>query len=263
MLKQPDTGWTCQKCGYAPFSERSAPSSGSAGPISGASLLQVNAGAATPAPAPVVEPAVAPAPVVAPKPVAPAPPAPKTVFAYSQRQVLYERQMWVEAGKSVRFSRMIPLSVLPPGEPIRMEVMVHNTGAGPIAATYYLALTTPNLQGMRLVGETPELPGGQTFDVTQTITTALVPGDYSLTMFCLPHLPTAESGRSTGAPPLKVMDSPIPQGLAGLYSILKVRSSLVCPNCKGNLAWSYDGPGGRPRAWACGKCGYRLESGML
>ena len=255
MVKHSETGWTCQKCGYAPFAGQGGGPSPDAAPPPSAS--------------PPVPPPPRPAADAAPPPRRPpAVPAVRTVFQYAERQPHYDRQMWVEAGKGLRFSRLVPLSVLPPGEPIKMEIMVHNSGNGPLATTYYLSLTNPNLQSMRLVGESPDLAPNEAFDVTQTITTALLPGDYSLTMFCLPHPPSPPQGRPvdssrTGNPPLRVMDGSIPQGLAGLYNVLKVRTSLVCPTCRGVLLWSYEGAGGRPRAWACGRCGYRLESGML
>jgi ribosomal protein S27AE len=181
--------------------------------------------------------------------------------------------MWVEVGKGVRYSRLIPLSVLPPGETITMEVMVHNSGPSVVGATYYISLTDPNLQGMRLSGESLDLPPGAVFDITHGISTALLPGDYSLTMFCIPHPPSApatdpnamaRAQQNTAAPPpLVVMDGNIPHGLPGLYGVLKVRTSLVCPSCRGMLLWASEGVWGRPRGWACGRCGYRLETGML
>jgi hypothetical protein len=179
--------------------------------------------------------------------------------------------MWVEGGRGVRFSRLIPLSVLPPGESIMMEVFFYNSSPNVIAATYYISLSDPNLQGIRLSGETPDLAPGNVFDLTHAITTALLPGDYSVTMFCLPHPPTSTSKGADAAlknqgppPPLMMIDANIPPGLPGLYGMLKVRTSLVCPQCRGVLVWASESVwGGRPRGWSCNRCGYKLDSGIL
>lgn len=195
----------------------------------------------------------------------------RTLFPYAERQAYYDRQSWVEAGKGLRFSRIIPLSVLPPGEPVKMQVLVLNASNVPIAATYYVSLTNPNMQGLRLTGETMEIPPGHVFDVLHAITTTFLPGDYSLTLFCLPHAvagggPSARpaaGGYGPLASPLMVLDGSIPPGLPGLYGVFRVRTSVTCPSCRGALIWVQDGTGGKPRAWVCGRCGFRLDSGML
>ena len=206
------------------------------------------------------------------RPPAPVQPPPRSTFTYQERHAVYDRQMWVEGGKGVRFSRLIPLSVLPPGESIMMEVFFYNSGPSMIAATYYISLSDPNLQGIRLSGETPDLAPGNVFDLTHAITTALLPGDYSLTMFCLPHPPSAAAkninpqfaAQQQGPPPpLVMMDGNIPPGLPGLYGMLKVRTSLTCPQCQGVLVWGSESVWGRARGWSCNRCGYKLNSGIL
>ncbi len=261
MVKDHSKGWYCPKCGYAPFAEerKAAPPPVSAPPPpSGA-----------PAPAVANLPMVAPAPRSTPPLPQPIEPPPRTLFQYAERQGFYDRQSWVEAGKNVRFSRIIPLSVLPPGEPVKMQILVLNSGTAPIAATFYVSLTNPNMQGMRLSGETMEIPPGHVFDAMHAITTTFLPGDYSLTLFCLPHPVSASPPSPSGGPygpapsPLMVLDGAIPLGVPGLYGVFRVRNALTCPTCRGALIWVQDGTGGRPRAWVCGRCGFRLESGML
>ncbi len=277
MVKDRVKGWHCPKCGYAPFIEehKSTPAPSpppSAMPVPAQfSAAPPSAGQPLP-PSPGPSMTVGPAPRLTPPLPSPVEPAPRTLFQYPERQAYYDRQSWVEAGKGLRFSRIIPLSVLPPGEPVKMQVLVLNAGNAPIAATYYVSLTNPNMQGMRLSGETMDIPPGYVFDVLHAITTTFLPGDYSLTLFCLPHPPSSSPGGGRPAPtgaygpgasPLMVMDGSIPPGLPGLYGVFRVRTALTCPNCRGALIWVQDGTGGKPRAWVCGRCGFRLESGML
>lgn len=198
--------------------------------------------------------------------------APRTLFPYAERQAFYEKQSWVESGKGVRFSRLIPLSVLPPGEPVKVQLLVYNAGNAVLAASFFVSLTNPNMQGMRLIGETLDIPPGMVFDVMHAISTTFLPGDYSLTIFCLPHPPTTSSSDPSahldrrpqaGPSPLLIMDGAIPPGLPGLYGVFKVRNTLACPSCQGAMQWAQEGMGGRPRSWVCGRCGFRLESGLL
>lgn len=187
----------------------------------------------------------------------------KSVLLFVERQAVYETLTWVPAGGGLRFSRDIPLRVLPPGEPIHLEVIAHNQGGEPLSVSYYVSLTNANLQGTRLQGEAQDIPAGSVLDVTHTLAANLMPGDYHITVFCLPRTPTGKNQDPSSFPSLAPVDGPIPTGLPSLYDTLKIREEVPCPSCGGNLLWTPTGMGGKPRAWVCGRCGHRIESGTL
>lgn len=187
----------------------------------------------------------------------------KVLHEYIERQDVYDHQLWTEAGGGTRFSHNVPLRVLPPGEPITVEMLIHNTAPVDTATTYYIALTNANLQGTRLCGETGDIPPGLVMDAMHTLAANLSPGDYSLTVFCQPHAAVGRPQDPMIPPTLAPMDGPLAPGLPGLHGVIKVRSEVNCPQCGGNLLWTPAGMGGRPRAWVCGRCGLRLESGTI
>ncbi len=180
-----------------------------------------------------------------------------------ERQALYEMLNWRPAGGGLRFSRDVPLRVLPPGEPIFVEVMAHNQGTAPVSVSYYIALTNVNLQGTRLVGESQDLSAGSVLDVTHTLAAKLQQGEYSITVFCVPKAPVGRDQDPNVFPTLSPIEGTIPPGLPSLYEILRIREEVTCPNCSGRMLWTPAGMGGRPRAWVCGRCANRVENGVL
>ncbi|MDE1881671.1 MAG: hypothetical protein KGI89_14135, partial [Euryarchaeota archaeon] len=198
-----------------------------------------------------------------------APPAPpvggpsKSLFLYVERQALYETLTWRPAGGGVRFSRDIPLRILPPGEPIAVEFFAQNQGAAPLSVTYYVVLTNVNLQGTRLQADSLDIPVGSVLDVTHTLAAKLQPGEYSITVFCVPRAGAGRTQDPASFPALAPVDGTIPPGLPSLYDVIKVREEVPCPSCGGRLLWTPASMGGRPRAWVCGRCAHRVETGIL
>ena len=192
------------------------------------------------------------------------PPGPsKSLFLYTERQGVYESLSWRPAGGGMRFSRDVPLSVLPPGEPIFVEVLAHNQVQTPLSVTYYVVLTNVNLQGTRLQAESRDIPPGHVLDVSHTLAANLQPGEYSLTVFCIPKAPVGQPQDPLSYPTLSPIEGAIPPGLPSLYEVLKIREEVPCPSCGGRLLWTPAGMGGRPRAWVCGRCAHRVENGTL
>lgn len=187
----------------------------------------------------------------------------KSIYAYADRQSVYDLMPWRPAGGGLRFSRDIPLRTLPPGEPIYVEMMVQNQGSSPLAVTYYLFLTNANLQGTKLQGESLDIPPGSVLDVSHTLAANLQLGDYAITVFCVPRTTLGRNQDPNSFPTLAPVEGALPSGLPSLYEVLKIRRDVACPNCQGKLQWTPAGMGGRVRAWVCGRCGNRIENGVV
>jgi hypothetical protein len=216
---------------------------------------------ATSTPAPLAPPSLA-APAAATSPHNPVAPT-RSVYPYAERQTVYDMMPWRPAGGGLRFSRDVPLRSLPPGEPIYVEMMVHNQGSSPLAVTYYIFLTNANLQGTKLQGESLDIPPGSVLDVSHTLAANLQLGDYAITVFCVPRTTLGRTQDPNVFPSLSPVEGALPAGLPSLYEVLKIRRDVTCPNCQGKLLWTPAGMGGRVRAWVCGRCGNRIENGVV
>ncbi|MDE1836414.1 MAG: hypothetical protein KGJ23_07340 [Euryarchaeota archaeon] len=235
-------GWTCESCGFAPFADRYrekplVPSA--AAPNGPTSLPPTLADAGTETP-------------------------PRVLFSTWERKLESLQVDWGETGGGAYFASRVPLPVVPPGEPIPVQVVAYNPTPTPLALEYRVVVRS-KLGGFRLYEmRSGDIPPNCLLDATYPVRGTPGPEECTVLATCRaipttgqPQDPAAAPQlQEAHAPPSAPMPPPRPSG------DVSFRSSLECPRCARGMSWS---PGNltRTRAWVCGACEHRIESGTL
>lgn len=240
MVKLP-SGWTCEKCGFAPFGgpprEKVAP------------------------PAPVVAREPLPEQVMAAD-FKSAPAAPPVLFSTAQRPPGSTHMLWADAGSGVRYAVEVPLQLLPPGEPVDVRVLVENQGPYVVRAAFRFLQngSSPGSQGVR--STTGDLPVGTLLDTSYAIKVPASLDVWKLALLCQPLPPTGAPQNPWKAPDLRPDTAAPPTDLPTTHATVAFRATAHCPRCGRTMRWVPARPP-KPRAWVCESCAHRVETGFL
>lgn len=238
------TGYTCDRCGDAPFSgarEKVAP------------------------PAPVVVRAAMPEVVMTTDFVSSTTPdpGPRPVLCSSREPPAGTTHvLWTEAGAGVRFALEAPLQVLPPGEPVQVRVLIENRGPYVVMVSLLLVQSpkSPGQQPSRVT--TGDLPVGSILDASYMVD---VPGPTSqcrLSALGQALKPSGVAQDRWRAPELVADMGPPTLGLPSSQATISFRTKARCPRCDGPMRWAPAQPP-KARGWVCQDCAHRVETGSL
>lgn len=240
------TGWTCDQCGFAPFSgsprEKVPPPAPLVGTRPRVEIEDRPRGAMAPerwsGPQPVLFPARQPRPGSA-------------------------HMLWSDAGSGLRFAAEIPLQVLPPGEAVDLRVLVENRGPYITRATL-LVLQSGRLPGPNTMKTTVgDLPPGSVFDASYNLEVPLNVQECKVSVFCLPMPPEGNLQDPWKAPELREDNSVNPlRTLPCANASVKFRARAKCPRCESTMTY-VRATAERPRAWVCEDCQHRVETGLV
>lgn len=246
QLAKGPQGWSCDHCGYSPFTE----------------------GVRERVPPP--RPVVAPAPPV-PEQVrltdfpgrAATPPAPRGVLLADPNAIpRANRLFWNDAGSGVRYALEVPLQVVPPGQALEVRTVVHNQGPYLLSTEMLLRCARGDHSTRAYRVATGDLLVGAILDATYPLHVSSEPTRCELSLLCRACQPTGRLQDPWISPTLTPFTGLVPLNGSHACAVAEVRARSHCPRCESTMRFVSD-PGPRPRAWVCEDCAHRVELGSL
>ncbi|MDE1821644.1 MAG: hypothetical protein KGJ23_09550 [Euryarchaeota archaeon] len=243
MVKR-ETGWTCDRCGYAPFAD--AP----------------REKVPPPAPVGVKEPLpekVRARDLASPVSLGPVP----VLFPANEPRPRSGQLFWADGGVGIRYAAEIPLQVVPPEEPVELRLLAQNSGPYVVGVLMSAVVETDGRSEPRTLQTlSGDLPVGTVLDATYPLPPAPDSTRCQTTVYGRAVVASGRFQDLWKAPALLPRPGPPEKGPTFAQASAQLRGHARCPRCEGRMRWvPSEGP--KPRGWVCVECAHRVETGIL
>ncbi len=169
----------------------------------------------------------------------------------SYQEDVYGDLSWCDAPDDVRMSVYIKNRIIPVGEPLVCQLILHNRGSGSITANVYLDPNNASSLDKCLKDTMSDIrPGNVAYEVWTMKTEGKGPGDHSIGFYCEPK-GTGYYAKGAGRVALGFAVGWAPGKKVGGFSTkYRIVHGIDCPQCSKALEWRTD-----PRkGWYCASC---------